>query len=154
MINILPGHHTFPRRSCEPPNFSFPFFFIQRRPYNMCHSPFRRECPPDPFVSVRHPERRNSSSASTLSKTRRFFGGESPFKSADKSRPAAAAAQSRPPAFGRAVWPRSARTFPPRASARPFSPRRNKSNLLGCTSCCGAMPVRSMTRALLRPWEL
>lgn len=40
--------------------------------HNMCHSPLRQECPPDPFVSVRHPERHNSSSAQ-LWQTPLFF---------------------------------------------------------------------------------
>lgn len=119
----------------------------------MCHSPLRQECPPDPFVSVRHPERQNSSSAQLLRKTS-FFGGKKTFKSADK--------------FGKHLPPPNPSNrclvapFPPptdnnfrEITRGRFSPRClrcNKSNLLGCTSCCccGARLVRSTIRSLLQ----
>lgn len=42
--------------------------------YRLFHSPLRRECPPDPFVSVRHPERQNSATAQLW--VRPLFVGE------------------------------------------------------------------------------
>lgn len=120
----------------------------------MCHSPLRRECPPDPFVSVRHPERQNSSSAQLLRKTsfsRRNECFQKPPTSSENT------CRRQIPATG--VWSR--RFPPPTDNFREipldrFSPRClrcNKSNLLGCTSCCccGARLVRSAIRSLLRP---
>lgn len=45
------------------PTWQRPGELFKHGGYYMCDLPLRRECPPDPFVSVRHPERENSSSA-------------------------------------------------------------------------------------------